>query len=88
LAETSQESTIIHKIIISGLLLVAVLIIGMSDFLEPLRSGVQDVLSGATTIGELWALVLDFGRNQLGFDNQQLYEPTQTLPTAIPGLWD
>ena len=87
-AETENPNTLLPKIIISGLLLLAVLVICTADFLEPLRGGLQDILSGAVTVQDLSERVLSFGRDQLGYA-PTLYEPTPTTtPLAVPSLWE
>jgi len=83
----AEATSLLPKIIISGLLLLAVLLISTADSLEPLRAGLQDILSGASTMRELSDIVLDFGRNQFGFDpTPALYEPPPA--TTIPSLWE
>ena len=75
------------KIVISGLLLLAVVVVCTADFLIPLRSGLQDILSGASTIQELLEVVQNFGRSQLGFDYiPTLYEPPPAA--VVPSLWE
>jgi len=81
----SAAQNFVLQLIISGVLMLAVLIICLTDItpLVELRSGLRNVLAGATTPRELVADVRDLGNEWLGFSEPEDYEvPTFYMPDS------
>jgi len=81
---TSGE-TIIMQCIISGIILVAVLLIGLLDTAPTatLRGGIREALTGATTVNELTTDIRIFGEEWLGWESSAPHIPIIPLPEAV-----
>ena len=67
----TQAETIILQCIISGIILVAVLLIGLVDAAPTatFREAIRTTMTGANTISELTADIRNFGEEFLGWEN-------------------
>ena len=84
----SFGETIVVQFIISGILMVAVLLICLVDIgpLTSLRGGLRQVLAGATTVGEFTAEVRHFGQEWLNFESEPIAERLGLPVFYIPEL--
>ena len=82
----TKGETIIMQCIVSGVILVAVLLIGLLDTAPTatLRNGIRDALTGATTVNELTTDIRIFGEEWLGWEavTPAPYIPIIPLPEA------
>jgi len=86
--QISRVENMTIQLIISGVLMLVVLVISLVDIgpLASLRTGLRQVLSGATTFNEFTTEVRHFGQERLNFGGGTITQTPEHVPT-IPAFY-